>query len=377
MKVVIRETVSRLCRAATAAALVSSTAFPLAAQSRSSALPPVRHLFVIVLENEGFDSTFQATSKAPYLADTLTKAGAFLRQYHGIGHVSLDNYIAMISGLAPSRQTQVDCPRFSDFEQTGTAPDGQPIGSGCVYPKSIKTVANQLEDKKLSWSAFMEDMGADTTREAKTCAHPVIGSIDSTQRATPIDQYATKHNPFVYFHSIIDSKSCHKNVVALPALEHALQSISSTPNYSFISPSLCHDGHDYPCQSGEPGGLVSANEFLRHWVPLITSSPAFRADGMLVITFDEAWTIDATSCCDEQPGPNVLNPGINGPGGGRIGAVVLSPFIKPGTVSDVPYNHYSLLKTVEDLFGLGHLGYAGQKGLAVFGGDVFAPNDRH
>jgi hypothetical protein len=67
----------------------------------------------------------------------------------------------------------------------------------------------------------------------------------------------------------------------------------------------------------------------------------------------------------------VLKPGINGPGGGRTGAVVLSPFVAPGTVSDQPYNHYSLLRTMEDFFGLKHLGYAGQKGLAPFGRDVF------
>ena len=55
---------------------------------------------------------------------------------------------------------------------------------------------------------------------------------------------------------------------------------------------------------------------------------------------------------------------------------VLSPFVKPGTVSNTPYNHYSMLKTIEDLFGLGHLGYAGQKGLAAFGSDVFSAADR-
>jgi hypothetical protein len=360
---------------ALALALLGTNASTAGAQGRQR-LPNVRHVFIIVLENQGFDSTFQLVSRAPYLADTLTRAGAFLRQYYGIGHVSLDNYIAMISGLAPTRETQIDCPRFTEFVQSGTAKDGQPIGSGCVYPKSIKTVANQLEDKKLSWTAFMEDMGADSTREAATCGHPAIGSIDSTARATPIDQYATKHNPFMYFHSIIDSPRCHQNVVGLPALERALQSVSTTPNYSFISPNLCHDGHDRPCKNGEPGGLVSADAFLRRWVPLITSSPAFQADGLLIITFDEAWSIDASACCDEQPGPNVLRPGINGPGGGRTGAVALSPFIQPGTLSDIPYNHYSLLKTVEDLFGLGHLGYAGQKGLAAFGNDVFSMDQR-
>ena len=332
---------------------------------------PVRHVFVIVLENKGFDTTFGAATLAPYLADTLAKQGALLRQYYGTAHVSLANYIAMISGLAPTRQTQIDCPRYVDFVQTGTAPDGQPIGAGCVYPSRIKTIANQLEAKHLAWRAFMEDMGADSTRERATCGHPAVGSIDSTEIATPLDQYATKHNPFMYFHAIIDSPNCGRDVVPLTQLETSLASAEATPNLVFIAPNLCHDGHDRPCVNGEPGGLVSADAFLRRWVPIITGSPAFRADGMLIITFDEAIGLDATACCDEPPGPNVVKPGINGPGGGRIGAVVLSPFVAPATVSDRPYNHYSLLRTMEDIFGLRYLGYAGRKGLAAFGRDVF------
>jgi hypothetical protein len=68
-------------------------------------------------------------------------------------------------------------------------------------------------------------------------------------------------------------------------------------------------------------------------------------------------------------------PGIFGPGGGQIGAVLVSRFIKPGTVSNIPYNHYSLLRSIEDFFDLGHLGYAGQNGLKTFGSDVFTrPN---
>jgi len=82
-------------------------------------------------------------------------------------------------------------------------------------------------------------------------------------------------------------------------------------------------------------------------------------------------TIDASSCCGQRPGPNTPKPGVNGPGGGRTGAILLSRFIKPGTVSRVPYNHYSLLRTVEDIFGVPHLLYAGRKGLASFGKDVF------
>src|SRR5690349_12936111 len=74
------------------------------AQDRKSSLPPIRHVFVIVLENQGYDTTFRRDSSyAPYLTDTLAKAGAHLTQYFGIGHFSLDNYVAMISGIAPTR----------------------------------------------------------------------------------------------------------------------------------------------------------------------------------------------------------------------------------------------------------------------------------
>jgi hypothetical protein len=90
----------------------------------------------------------------------------------------------------------------------------------------------------------------------------------------------------------------------------------------------------------------------------------------LIITFDEG--LDPSACCGELPLPGQRHPpGYNGPGGGRIGAVVLSHRVKPGTVSDVPYNHYALLRWVEDLFGLDHLGYAAGAGLGTFGSDVF------
>jgi hypothetical protein len=371
--------VPRNHRAFAAASVLSTAAFLApcgdathTATSAAIAMPPIKHVFVIVLENEGFDTTFAPTTRATYLADTLTKQGALLRQYYGIGHFSLDNYIAMISGMPPTPQTQIDCPQFVDFVQTGTSPDGQPIGTGCVYPASVKTIANQLDARALTWRGYMEDMGSDTTREASTCAHPPIGHADSTEWATPADQYATKHDPFMYFHAVIDSPSCKRRVVPLPALTKDLEVASTTPNFSFITPNLCHDGHDRPCANGEPGGLESANLFLKHWVPIIMRSPAFRDDGLLIITFDEALSLDRTSCCGQVPGPNARVAADGLFGGGRIGAVLLSRFITPGTVSDVPYNHYSLLRSIEDIFGVGHLGYAQQRTVTSFGDDVFS-----
>ena len=336
---------------------------------------PIQHVFIIVLENKGFDTTFRAGTDAPYLADTLVQQGALLRQYYGTGHFSLDNYIAMISGVAPTVETQSDCPHYVDFVETGMAPYGQPIGTGCVYPAHVSTIANQLAATHRSWKAYSEDMGKDPEREPARCGHPPIAALDPTERASPNDQYAAKHDPFVYFHAVIDSASCEERVVPLDELVGDLRTVERTPNYVFIAPNLCHDGHDRPCINGEPGGLISADLFLRRWVPMITSSPAFRANGLLVITFDESIGLDATACCNEPTGPNTKSPGWNGPGGGRIGAVLLSPSIAPGTVSDVPYNHYSLLRSVEDIFGLPHLGYAGLPGLKPFGADVYRRRD--
>ena len=341
-------------------------------------MPPIRHVFVLILENESYPVTFGKRSPARYLAHTLSTQGALLTQYYAIGHASLGNYIALISGQAPNEQTQLDCAVFADF--TASAPrldaHGQLLGSGCVYPSIVKTLPDQLEAAGLTWKAYMEDMGKNPARESATCGHVPVGAADTTHVAQPGDQYATRHDPFVYFHSIIDDQSrCAAHVVNLESLPRDLESVASTANYTFITPNLCDDGHDAHCVDGRRGGLAAADIFLKQWVPLIERSPAFRADGLLVVTFDESdsgGAAGSAACCSEMPLPGTqYRPGFRGPGGGRIGAVVLSPFVKPGTVSDVAYNHYSLLRTVETLFGLPPLGYAAQSDLEVFGPDVF------
>ncbi|MFL5826660.1 MAG: alkaline phosphatase family protein [Thermoleophilaceae bacterium] len=348
---------------------LAGTAMLLAlwAPAVAHAQPPVRHIFVIVLENKGYDETFGPSSKAPYLSKTLTSMGALIPGYYGIGHLSLDNYVAMVSGQAPNPQTQSDCQFFTEFLPGIAGPsDGQYVGSGCVHPAAVKTVANQLDDKGLSWKGYMEDMKT-------ACRHPAIGAHDDTQTPKVGDQYAARHNPFVYFHSIIDTPGCAKNDVDFSQLASDIASPATTASYSFITPNLCNDGHDEPCVDKQPGGLVSADAWLKQVVPQILSSPGYQDNGMLVITFDEAENGDASACCNEQPGYNTPNPGgpTPGPGGGKTGTVVLSQFTQPGTVSKTEYNHYSLLRSVEDIFGLAHLGYAGQAGLKPFGDDIY------
>src|SRR4051794_39524504 len=150
-----------------AALAVSATcAFALCAAPWASAAPPIRHVFVIVLENKSYKTTFGQSSAAPYLSRTLTSKGALVKNYYAIGHSSLDNYIAMISGQAPNPQTQADCKQYTAFMPGDIAADGQAVGQGCVYPPAVSTIANQLDAQALSWHGYMQDMGADPAREA-------------------------------------------------------------------------------------------------------------------------------------------------------------------------------------------------------------------
>jgi hypothetical protein len=379
----------------------------------------VKHVFVIVLENKNYSDTFGTSTQDPYLQKTLVPMGSLLTEYYGTGHVSLDNYISMMSGQAPTQDTDNDClpgftgtiGNYNNVKQTGVAPQGQVIADGgCIYAKNVPNLPKQLEEAGLTWRGYMEDMGNDPARESAACGHPAIGvgtdntnTAEAPSAAVPLgDAYATRHDPFMYFHSIIDdARSCASHVVNLNHLPADLAEERTTPNLVFITPNLCNDGHDgsgtgaagTTCANGNPGGLTSADAFLKTWVPKIMDSPAFKKDGLLVITFDESSyaesvtanpstgqeTVDITfpgqSCCDQQPGPNLsgVRPGtftlvstptlvenivINGFGGDRIGALLLSPFVKQGSTSETAYNHYALLKSIEDIFHLDHIGYA-------------------
>lgn len=344
-------------------------AAPASARSKP---PPIRHVFTIVLENKNYDATFGSAAEAPYLGKRLPKKGQLLTQYYGTGHFSLGNYITMISGQSENIQTQTDCQMFSEMTPGTIGPDGQALGAGCVYPPAVKTITDQFRGKALRWRSYNQDMGRDRSRESRRCGAPQLGAQDHTQSATPKDQYAARHNPFVYFHSILDRKKlCRSHDVSLDKLKKDLRKVRTTRHYSFITPDLCADGHDETCADPKQnGGYEGINDFLRKWVPKITGSKAFRKNGLLVVTFDESES-GAESCCFVPTGPNSLQQGLYGAGGGRTGAVLLSPWIKPGTTNDSPYNHYSLLRSVEDIFKLGHLGYAARPDVTPFGSDVY------
>ncbi len=395
---------------------------------RELPVPPgaISHVIVIDLENESYSATFGPSSPATYLNDTLLPQGELIQHYNAVGHVSADNYIAQVSGQAPNQVTSSDCVTsitslsgtFNDVTPGTLDPDqalypGQVDGQGCVFPRQVLTIGNQL-DRAYPWSIgsdwreYAEDMGNDAARDGgqadplggTDCAHPSqvngIGADDTNNAQGPnatggqvksaiTDQYANRHNPFIYFHSVIDNQwLCNHDVVPLGTattntdgsvgyqghLARDLAHVRTTPRFAFITPNLCDDGHDATCAGtndagGTTGGLVGADDFLRTWMPLILNSPAYRSGHTLVmITFDEGGVTDTASAGNEQPGPNSANPGyspllntpvaafggatyyqllgIKGltpgqepvagtmPGGGQVGAVLLNPDLDHG-----------------------------------------------
>jgi phosphatidylinositol-3-phosphatase len=459
--------------AVTAAGLALVPAISASAQSTGYDGPPVppgaiKHIIVVELENESFSATFGPSSPAAYLNDTLVPQGELLKSYYATGHVSLDNYVAQVSGQAPNQVSNSDCAgAYNDVTPGTLDPDqalypGQVDGQGCVFPKNVQTIGNQLDRAYpltigSDWREYAEDMGNDPARDGgradplggTDCAHPAqtngLATDDTNNAEGPnatgsqvksaiADQYANRHNPFVYFHSVTDNAwLCDHDVVPLGTattqsdgtvayqghLAQDLKHERTTPRFAFITPNLCDDGHDATCAGtndagGTTGGLVGADDFLRTWMPLILNSPAYRSGHTLVvITFDEGSVTDTTAGDHEQPGPNNANPGyspllnapiaalggltfydllgVTGltpgvepptgtmPGGGQVGAVLLNPdWIKAGSTDDaVSYNHYSALRTFEDLLGIrfggadehGHLGFAATA--TDFGPDVF------
>jgi phosphatidylinositol-3-phosphatase len=326
----------------------------------------VKHVFVITLSSPGYDAAFGANSKMPYLANTLRPQGQVLSNYSLLTDTGLPNYIAMIGGQAPNSQTGGDCTTYSEFPPSAQ-PDknGSVSGNGCVYPAQAINVADQLFSARFTWGAYMEDMGKPEpvvqgqtapASPTQTCVHPNSGSADTTHDVRRPDQgagyagsgYAARHNPFVYFHSLLDLGSCQQNDVPLDRLDGALQ--SGTPNFTFISPNLCNTGEPTQCDdSVEDPGPAQADRFLGTWVPKILASPAYQRDGVLVITFGEA------------------TPGVNG---APVGTLLISKFLTPGSTSAGAYNPYSVFRTLEDLFGLQHLAAATRTGTTSFAPDL-------
>ncbi len=302
----------------------------------------IKHVWLIILENKSYDATFTGLNKNTYLWQTLPSQGVLLKNYFGTGHFSLDNYVSLVSGQAPQADTQADCPNYDKFtgstDTSGklkTNPNYGQVDSaaganaaaganGCVYPEDVPTLFNQLDSAGVSWKGYAQDLGntdaSGPTHDAGTqyCGAPYAtpGATGSTAEPNPgsanaTDQYVPKHFPFPWFESILNSGDCNEQHIAnlfssTDGLYHDLQSASTTPAFSWISPNNCSDAHDAVCHGNNlsggfsdpntpnapinyTGGLYASDLFLEHIIPEIEESPAFKEGGLIDLTFDEGF----------------------------------------------------------------------------------------
>jgi hypothetical protein len=251
------------------------------------------HVVVIVMENKEQQQVI-GSADAPYLTSLARRQGLAANSF-AIGHPSLPNYIALISGST------------------------QGITDDCTdCAANAPNIADQLEQARLTWRAYLEGLPA-------PCARPAYAG-----------RYAKKHDPFAYDDGIAaDPKRCAHRV-PLTALAGDIRA-NRLPAFAFIAPDLCNDTHDCPVGTGD--------SFLRQMVPGLL--PALGPHGYLVITYDEGSTNDG--CC-------------GGSHGGHIATVVAGRDVRPGARMTRAVDHYGVLATIETTFGLAHLAGARSPG---------------
>ncbi|HUS16788.1 MAG TPA: alkaline phosphatase family protein, partial [Chloroflexia bacterium] len=215
-------------------------------------------------------------------------------EYHAIRAPSLPNYLALMSGHTFGVST--DC--TDCFQDAPSLPD-------------------QLETAGKTWGGYFEDMPSPCFLEASSGG------------------YAMKHNPFAYFLAIRNDPQRCARIMPLTQLSTDLAA-NTLPDFSLIVPNLCHSGHDCDTKTGD--------EWLASVVPTILAAPAWKDGGTLAITWDEGYS--GHTCCGGTAW------------GGRVALLVASPTGPSGYHSSTPYSHYSLLRSIEDVWSLPHLGHA-------------------
>ena len=228
------------------------------------------------------------SSSAPYI-NALAQQYGLATNFYAITHPSLPNYLALIGG--------------STFGVTQDCTD-------CFV--NAPNLTDQLEASGKTWKAYMESMPS-------PCFVGDSGTL-----------YRQKHNPFIYFDDIrLNPDRCNR-IVPFTQFDQDLTA-NTLPDYIWITPNMCNDMHDCTVSAGDA--------WLKSWVPKILASPAWQQNGLLLITWDESRSADVSGCCQDAAG-------------GHIATLVISPLSAPRFQSAVAYDHYSLLRTIEDGLGL-------------------------
>lgn len=262
----------------------------------------IRHVFVIVMENHGYDQIV-GNPDAPYI-NQLRERFASADQYYAIRHPSLPNYLALVSGS--TQGMTYDC-------------------ADCTF--DAPNLVDQLEAHGKSWRGYMEGM------PAPCYAGVATGSF---LQQTFGGAYVRRHNPFMNFADVAHNPSRCANVVPFTQFQTDLQA-NRLPDFVWITPNLIHDMHN--------GTVADGDAWLSEVVPEILASSAWRDDGVLFVTWDEGPDSDHAGCCGDAMG-------------GRVVTLVVGVNARRGYHSSIPYTHYSLLRTIEDAWGLGYLAHA-------------------
>ena len=294
----------------------------------------IKHVFVVSLQSSGYDAAFgaEAATQMPYLSATLRPKGLLLTNYSVLSEATTPNGIATISGQPPNKETEAECPTF---------------GEECLYAVETSTIAEQLEVGGFTWRAYMEGMVDPTTGEPANCVYPAGVEEEKVEPGG----YSARLNPFAHFHSLLDVGSCSANDVPITELKKDLKSEAKTASLSYVSPDLCAAGVAEQCPEGSPAGAAAADAWLAEVVPQILESPAYKKDGLLIVTFGGVNPPPVPAEGETAPPPPAKPL--------KTGALLVSKFIEKGSTDAARYNPYSLLRTSEELFGLGYLAEAG------------------
>ena len=267
-------------------------------QGASRSVPDFGHVFVIMMENKGYDQIIDS-DQAPYINE-LARTYASASGYYAITHPSLPNYLALVSGS--TQGIHDDCPDCS---------------------VDAKNLVDQLEEHGKSWRSYAEDM-------PEPCFNEGFGP-DGPQ-GKPL--YVRRHSPFMYFSDISNNPQRCSQVVPLSQFSADLKG-NQVPDFTFISPNMIHDMHD--------GSVRDGDNWLASFVPQILDSAAWKDNGVLFLLWDEGKGNEG--CCEVASG-------------GHTAALVIAANGRRGYQSDAQYTHYSVLRTIEDSWQLGYLGEA-------------------
>lgn len=370
-----------------AAALAAAVAFtglaaagaavPAAAQPSSDAAAQTNgqgqngpdHVFVIMMENHGYDQVIGNTADAPYI-NSLAQRYNTATNYHGVTHPSMPNYLAAISGSTQGvwddckAGADVTCapeefvPGTSDPGAAGLLTPAQ-VSSASATPHmfSGKNIVDQLEGKGLSWKAYMESLPSTGSQVEYA---PTIGS-------STVKLYAQKHNPFMYFSDINYPGSPRlQNIVPQENNLKADLASGNVPNFTWISPNQCHDMHGvspsgaalvglpkcgYPDSGLDHGAIQLGDNYVKETVQQIMDSATWKTTKSSIVL---AWDENDYSGSDGGPGSPV---GQNGAvlGGGHAPAIVINSASGPHKTTNQLSDHYTLLSTIEHMWHLGCL----------------------